>query len=508
MAVKGLGVLDNSNIYRLAFFGGWLLIAAKLLLEEHSLMEMIYIAVLLIAGLISWRVAGNQGTIMTMMMIVAVKNMDMKKVFRAAAVTWSLTFAIQIVTQLLWLRPRDFVIHAKLGLGYVIRWGLGYAHPNVLQIMYMIIVICIIMAVNPTRKALPKYLLIASFGALFVFIYSVSITGILFHIAFVILALYFRYRSGGERELLLVEKIILYLLTPSAVVVSVAGPLLLKGRAFELFDKLLTTRMTLSRYFLTGYRQTPFGQDFSYLYHSLNLDCSYVNLLMKGGIIPFAIVVIIYLLAFDHMMKAYQSGDDERAWVKLAAFLAIVFAGMAEPFLFNNSFKNMSLLLVGEAMYQMMGERSSDILWKGRKIEVRLPYISPCGYLGSCRNFLISYGKAVMIAAVCAGICGGAIYAGTANMPDKIYARQWMCSAEDHESLFFDEEEIEQLRLDDKVWVLNYMDEEDPMQEFDGQIIRIEYYRGILASMVLISMAAAIVITMVCSLCISKPRGR
>ena len=36
---------------------------------------------------------------------------------------------IQVITQLLNLRARDFVIHNKYHLGYVIRWALGYSHP-------------------------------------------------------------------------------------------------------------------------------------------------------------------------------------------------------------------------------------------------------------------------------------------------------------------------------------------------------------------------------------------
>ncbi len=515
IVVKGLGFYDNTNIYRVVLLLGCLLVGIKILLDKHSALELCAIIVLLCFGIMSWRIAGNQGALMTIVMIISVKGMDLRQVFRTASIFWLLTFMIQVISQLLWLRPRDYVIHSKFGLGYIIRWALGYAHPNVLQIMYTVIVIGFFIAFAPNGKRFIKWTVCSALGAAYIFMYSLSVTGILFFVAFIILAYYFRFRQGdelveckkdnritGTKSITKVEEYIIYLLIPIAIFVSVCGPVLFKGKLFDIADSFFNSRFFLSRYFLTEYSQSLFGRDFSYLYHIYTMDCSFVNLLMNGGVLIFASVILLYILAIIELVRNYKQRTDDLAWIKLACILSVCFAGMSEPFLFNNSFKNISLFIVGDSMYKFLN-RHGKVVWNGKEI-----YLAhKCMITGNIRQRLSyayqEYKKLIMTTALVVGIAGAIITASTVRLPEKVYARQWNCNAEDHESLYLTPDEANTLMDDENVWFLDYKDVTDPIQVFDGSTITIEYYRDIISAFVIIGLISGIIAVLVISI-ISK----
>lgn len=510
IVVKGLGFYDNTNIYRAVLLLGCLFIGIKILLDEHSAIELAVIISLLLVGVMSWRIAGNQGALMTVVMIISIKGMDIRRVFKTASFLWLFTFIIQIITQLLWLRPRDYVIHSKFGLGYIIRWALGYAHPNVLQIMFAVIVITLFLAFVPTGKSFIKWTLCSTLMAIYVFIYSASVTGALFFAAFIVLAYYLRFRQDSEiivrsnaynigdyrrvNTLSKIEEYLIYSFLPIAIVVSVGGPILFKGKMFEIADSFFNTRFSLSRYFLTEYGPSLFGRDFSDLFHTYTLDCSFVNLLMNGGIVIFVIIIVLYMITIIDLVRAYIDRTDDLAWIKLACILSVCFAGMSEPFLFNNSFKNISLFIVGDSLYKYLS-RPKQIIWHGRELFLSAACTISDSVLNRIADTYRIHKKMIITLAVLAGLVGAIITASAVSMPERVYARRWNCNAEDHESLYLTSEEIEVLREDDDVWVLDYKDASDPMQMFEGSIIRIEYYRDIISSFIItgwVSLAIAI----------------
>ena len=86
-----------------------------------------------------------------------------------------------------------FKVHDKYGMGMVIRWGMGYSHPNVLHISYFTLVVLIVLAEQSRfnwKKALGLM-----FGNILVFLYSLSNTGLFVVTAYLILNLYWAYRE-------------------------------------------------------------------------------------------------------------------------------------------------------------------------------------------------------------------------------------------------------------------------------------------------------------------------
>jgi hypothetical protein len=207
---------------------------------------------------------------------------------------------------------------------------------------------------------------------------------------------------------------------------------------------------------------------------------------MQGGIIPFAVLIFLYLLTVHDLVNAYESGADEGAWIRLSALLSICIAGMAEPFMFNNSFKNMSLILLGNSLYSHHCKAMNRYVIKShdRELPVRIPDFSEV--ICSIGNAIGSFRKSLLLTFLVCGLAGAFAFGMKAHMPSEVYARQWMCNAEDHESLFFSPEKIDEMRDDPDIWVLDYQDEKDPMQVFDGRLITIEYYRGILSAFLLV----------------------
>ena len=93
-------------------------------------------------------------------------------------------------------------------------------------------------------------------------------------------------------------------------------------------------------YFLTQERITLFGQQFHLADKDLNMDNSYVFALMTYGAVVFVLLMIAYFFTIRNLVK-------ENRRKELAITLGFLIAGISEPFLFNTSFKNVSLIFVG-----------------------------------------------------------------------------------------------------------------------------------------------------------------
>lgn len=90
-----------------------------------------------------------------------------------------------------------------------------------------------------------------------------------------------------------------------------------------------------------------------------NIDCSYVYILMYYGIILFAIISIGYFVTIRREVKLMRRKE-------LAIMTGFLVAGMSEPFMANLSFKNLTLIFIGECYYVILKElqeKKPDIWW-------------------------------------------------------------------------------------------------------------------------------------------------
>ena len=193
LAIKGFG-LTAGPVYQAGFLAASLLAVLNILLSTYTKKEAGLVFGMLALTGVSFLQTGDYSVIIYSLLILSLKGIRQERVMKLAATVWTPVFLFQILTQLLNLRTRDFVVHSKYHLGYAVRWALGYTHPNVLQITYVVTLSYLLYCLHGERLKAGKFLLLmlaSAFGAAYFFLYSLSLTGMIGYLAFALALLYF-----------------------------------------------------------------------------------------------------------------------------------------------------------------------------------------------------------------------------------------------------------------------------------------------------------------------------
>ena len=274
------------------------------------------------------------------------------------------------------------------------------------------------------------------------------------------------------------------------------APLLPEGnRFYEVMNKLMNTRLRLSKYFLTQEKITLFGQQFQLADKDLNMDNAYVFALMTYGAVVFVLLMIAYFFTIRNLIK-------ENRRKELAITLGFLIAGISEPFLFNTSFKNVSLIFVGSYLLNDANPiRRQNIAWIGICTlgDRSLPKNAPAEkleeklLLGLKRIGAAAGEKKYLIAAltcVCA-VIGGTAFGLTAQMPKEYLVPKSICDYSLQEVYYLDEEAVAKERANGSE-VLYYMGEEIPMFRFSGVTVTVEWMRGMIGAAILTGVVGAL----------------
>ena len=234
----------------------------------------------------------------------------------------------------------------KYGLGIVYSNGLGYTNHSVLHITYMAFTLMVIyVCFDHITSDLLRNLML---GNILIFVYSFSVSGFIgTTLAILVTGIYCRKEMKGK------EHRALYFLSESAVPVCIAFALLTpllpeNGRMFHFIDIVLNNRLKYAADFMHSGLFTPFG---CRIYELLDtnvwqyyIDSSYVGGLAEYGAVSFLVFILLYFLVIRKMSKNHMNAE-------LVITLPLLVTGLAEPLLFNTSFKNISLFMVGEALF-------------------------------------------------------------------------------------------------------------------------------------------------------------
>ena len=350
LMAKAFGLYDGQIAFKIVLLAALLGFIVKMILTTYSLKEAGLSIGLLALGFISYRVSGDKGMLLYIMMIVGAKNLSTRRIMKIAGITFCGSFVLMSVVTATRMINGPVKIHEKLG-HLMARWCLGQAHPNVLHVSYLLFCIFVIyMTQSSKKKNLILFLLML--GNIYIFLYSVSFTGLIAVIVFLMLCLYWTIMHGKSQKIMSWEKILLYGGFAFCVLFSMLAPILLRGRAFELLNKAVNTRLELSRYFLTTYPVSLWGHRISEIVtSSITMDCSYVYAYEAYGIVIFVLIIMGYGFLMKKLIR-------EQRGVELCIVLACLIAGVTEPFLFNASFKNMSLLFFAEILYRQPAEET------------------------------------------------------------------------------------------------------------------------------------------------------
>ena len=460
---KGIGLYDGQMAFK-AFLA--LAVAAwmgKMWLTEYTARELTGVVLLLTAGGIAYLVSGEKGALLYIFMVTGLKNVPVKRVFTVGAVIWSIAYMGMTWMNALHILEGPFKVHEKLGMGMVIRWGLGYSHPNVLHISYLVLVMFLVYVLGEKHNW--KTAAVFMLGNIGVYIYSISSTGIITTTFYLVLSLYWRYRKKWSR----LEQIGIQSVMPVCILFSLMAPFLLKGVWFDRLNDLMNTRLNLAKYFLSLQRPTLFGTKLSEIITSqLTMDNSYVFAFVTYGILLFLIIFGAYLA----LIRTYCK---EQKGTELCIILACLVAGIMEPFLFNTAFKNISLLFM------------KDLLFKeGDTRQIRFP-----GAIS--KNFTIPViiiekakgNKKLALSLFILGcMIGGSGYLHFCGNPARIIVPRSACDVgvlqrteESLEKIYLSSDEAV-LAKEDKVY--GYVDGQTEMLVYSGGIAKMEYLRDLL----------------------------
>lgn len=336
---KGIGLYDGQGSFRIFLVLALICWGMKMLLTRWSWREAAAAALLVCFGFAAYRSSGEKAALISVLVVTGMKDIPLRRVFRIGLAVWTPCFFCTLFLALTGVTEPLMLVHEKAGLGYVVRNSLGYTHPNVLHISYMILIAFWFYVFPPGKGTVVRAVLAAFCGNFFIFLYSLSYTGFAMTAVYLILILYFNLRSQRTKA----EDGVLQCLMPVCVLTSLFAPLLLKGQAFEIMDKIVNWRFRLSRRYLRRETISLFGTPV--VMDAGSIDCSYVYCLLFYGIVLFALFMLGYFFLIRYLLKKNRTKD-------LALVLGMVAAGFTEPFQFNFSFKNLILPILGAWLYE------------------------------------------------------------------------------------------------------------------------------------------------------------
>lgn len=365
---KGLGLYEGQKLFVLLVVPALLCGGFKILLSSYTKRQ--WAALLLLLGLTAlvYVQSLEPGIFFIMFMALGMKNVSLHKVFRTGLWVWSVCAVLLCLISFTRLEHTVYRVSEKLGLGYIFRWSLGFTHPNILHITYL--TLCALILYELADRFCLKHFALLMLGNLLVFLYSVSYTGFAAVTVLLIGGMYVKIRP----EFCLFEKILANLVLPVIIFISFILPLMFWDARFaqslEKLNEIVNTRIKVAGLFLVPECMSLFGVKMSYLaktQYYLSIDSSYVWAFIHYGIIPFILLMLAYLILIADCTKKQKT----RELVLIICFLG---AGYTEPLLFNTSFKNITLLFLGELLFRQKEGEGEYCLLPGlrKKFEILL----------------------------------------------------------------------------------------------------------------------------------------
>lgn len=473
---KGIGLIDGQMVYYALTGIGLFFLLLKILSTDHSVFEYLWMILLMLLGLVVYRVTGQKGLLLSFTVLVGMKGVSTRRVFRAGIVIWSVCFAAMWILSMTGVIHEQVWMHDKHGIGLALCHSMGYSHSNVMHVGFLILamMLCFLYGRREKRKLVLLTLVLLVLNAV-VFFYSMSYTGLLACGIYLILNLILVLKDQLTRP----GKALLQLIFPACVLFICVGPLVIRGRLFDLIDSALTTRYSLSYYYLTEQPATLFGQRYNLDYH-LTMDSSYIYLLRQYGVIAFALVLV---LTFGLIRDEIR--HDRRS--ELALTLGTCVAGTTEQFLFNTSFKNLSLIFAGAYLFRCSERAEQHLPAVFQKHGALLPgrdkgvSFVPTDRAAHGGRVLLERSKGgiraeLTLLFLLLGIAGAFLVLPRTSA---LYIDESTNELTDREAYYFTEEEVDGMKADGDLFYY-YTGPSDPMYLYDGSTAAIEYARRLL----------------------------
>ena len=344
---KGIGLYDGQPLYKLFLVAAFLCIAVKMCIVEYSPRELLVILLLMVWSAVVYLISGEKGVLICTVTVVTMKNVSVKKAFQVGLIVWLTAMGGRFLLSLMYIDGVETAVQTKNITGAVLRYFMGYPHPNVLHISYLTLVALTIYCAKQIYNW--KHFWILTVGNIFLFFYTYSFTGAGIVTLYLCLSLYVKKRRIGKTEYFIAK-----MLFPFCVLFSIVLPSVLRGKAFEFADKVFNNRINFAKHFLTIDNLSLLGNNLAEITTDIiTMDNSYIFVLVIYGLPVFILMCIGYMC----IILSYIRQKKNMELVMICCFLV---AGITEPFLFNTSFKNLTLLFVGEFFCMVLSENNKD----------------------------------------------------------------------------------------------------------------------------------------------------
>ena len=350
---RAIGLFEGMLIYNISLVIGMLLFAVKVMMTEHTLLEYLVMGSMLLLSLLVYYNTGEKGLLLYFTMMLGMKCVSLRRVFKLATVVLSVSFTVLVFLSVTGLKEDIIYIKERAGFGNVIRHSLWYPYPNTLFTTYIILMVLIMyMLGKQTTKNLLLSSLFLFIGAVYIFIYSCSNTGLIVSVFYLLANLYLQLRPKLSK----LEKTGIFLVYPVCLIFSIAGPLITKGSLFALFDKVLHNRWAYSLYYLTNEPITLFGVRFGETPNdNYMIDSSFLYSFLQIGVVACVIITLLNL----GMILEYVRKEKK---IELAIIVSFCVLGLSDPFLYNLSYKNLLFLFIGALFYEKLQEAQTKEL--------------------------------------------------------------------------------------------------------------------------------------------------
>lgn len=353
---KGIGLDSGNRMYYLLSVAACLCVGCKLVLTKYSNRRAVAMALLCAIAFVAYRNSGRLGIVLTVLAIIGLKDMDIRKLFRLGMVIYSCAFAFTVVMAKIGIKTNPLDVHWKGGTE-VIRWGMGYSTGNIFHVSYFILTV--FLCYTWGKRYNIRRLLVLMAGNLIVFFYSFSYTGIIVTTFYLLLNLYAVKRKRLGR----VERVLCQLPLPLCLLFSFVTPFLLHHPLVQKLDTMMQARLTFSSYYLQNQPITLFGTRMKDVPNFwVIMDNGYVYIFMTFGIVAF----VLFVAGYGVIIARY--GKQERL-SELAVIFSFLLYGIMEQFI-SNAFMNLSLLFLGEALFGGGREKAEEENREKRSVPV------------------------------------------------------------------------------------------------------------------------------------------
>lgn len=474
---KGFGLYDGQKLFLLLVFPALLCGFFKILITPYTRRQWGIVMTLLLMTALVYVRSGEKGILFIMFLILGMKHISLKKVMRAGLWVWSLCAVLLCVFSFFRLEHTIYRVVSKMGLGHIFRWSLGFTHPNILHITYL--ALCAFIVYELAERYRLKHFVLLMSGNVLVFFYSVSFTGFAIVSLFLVGELYVWLRP----KFCLWEKAAVILVLPVCILFSFLLPWLYAVQVeaqqlspwLEKLNLALNTRINLASQYMSPEYMSLFGAKVALLNQpSGAIDSSYMWCYINYGFIPFLLFMTAYLFLVVDVCRKQRT----REAVMVVCFLI---AGFTEQLLFNTSFKNITLLFLGELLYRQKEGEKEYCLFPAlqRDIDVCLPAFA-ASFMelpGRVADLWKSCRKQIA-AGILAGAAVGVILCGILYKEPGGYVVPRV-RTEDFETFEYLES------ADDPAYegyrIMNYVDADTRMQVIEGNAPALEtarYYMG------------------------------